>query len=479
LFIPRRLAPGSLRPIRRVALVYSPIVSGTPLLSTLEKAQRRPGLGLRYLSAVFRGMGIRADLYDNLYDASAAGEVHRALNSGDYDLVCFHTTSASRAMVMSSARQLDPGKLGGRVLAGGPGSLHADELLEGGVDVVVRGEGEDLVPRLVRAYQGELPFEDLPGLRLLDEAGALLDTGEPAVVDVASLPIPDWSVHRPDYGDMFNVTMKRPYFVVMASRGCPFRCSFCASHQVWKRSHRPRPVSSVLDELELLVRDHGARYVHFLDDVFAWQPGWLEAFCDGMAQRRLELDFSVVLHPLSFRGHQHRALALLRGVGCRLVSFGAQSAVPRVLRAAGRSPEEPAALERAARFARQEGLASVFTYIFGLPGDTVDSIRETTEFACRVQPTLADFHPLLYLPGSEIADRMAPERHCRLDDQTLNHLSFRASADFFLRHGGAARLLAWVLRHNPGWLRNLAPVGRWGFEFLTLVRDQRSTKHFL
>ncbi len=477
--IPRRLARGSLRPIRRVALVYSPIRAGTPLLSTLERAQRRPGLGLRYLAAAFRGLGIEVELFDNLYDADAARAVHGDLNRGRYDLVCFHTTSASRAIALDTVRQLEPSLYAGRVLAGGPGSLHADELLDGGVDLVARGEGEAQVPLLVRAYQGEISFEAVPGLRLLDEAGATLDTGEPPVLDVADLPVPDWSVHRPDYGDMFNVSMRRPYFVVMASRGCPFRCSFCASHQVWKRSYRPRPVPRVLDELEALVGDHGARYVHFLDDVFAWQPGWLEAFCDGVAQRRIELDFSVVLHPMSFRGHQHRALAMLRHAGCRLVSFGAQSAVPRVLRAAGRSPEEPAALERAARFARREGLATVFTYIFGLPGDTVETIRETTAFACRVRPTLADFHPLLYLPGSEIADRMPRERYCGLDDRTLNHLSFRASADFYLRHGGGARLLAWVLRHNPGWLRNLAPVGRWGLEFLTLARDQRSTKHFL
>jgi anaerobic magnesium-protoporphyrin IX monomethyl ester cyclase len=479
LSIPRRLANSPLRPIRRVALVYSPIRAGTPLLSTLEKAQRRPGLGLRYLSAAFQREGIQADLYDNLYDSGAAAEVHGALNRGRYDLVCFHTTSASRTVALNTVRQLDPAQFAGRVLAGGPGSLHADELLAGGVDLVARGEGEDLVPRLVRAYQGTQPFEGIPGLRLIDEGGVLLDTGAPEVVDLTDLPMPDWSLHRPDYGDMFNVTMKRPYFVVMASRGCPFRCSFCASHQVWKRRYRARPIASVLDELDSLVHEHGARYVHFLDDVFAWQPGWLEAFCEGVAQRRLQLDFSVVLHPLSFRGYQHRALAMLRRAGCRLVSFGAQSAVARVLRAAGRSADEPAALERAARYGRQEGLATVFTYIFGLPGDTVDSIRETTAFACRVRPTLADFHPLLYLPGSEIADRMASERYCRLDDGTLNHLSFRASADFYLRHGGAARLMAWVMRHNPGWLRNLAPVGRWGLEFLTLVRDQRSTKHFL
>ncbi len=475
---PHRLPPDSARPIRSVALVYSPITPGTPLLSTLEKAQRRPGLGLRYLAAAFEAQGVRAQLFDNLYDSEAAGRVHRALNSGDFDLLCFHSTSASRRLVLATIAKLEP-RYAGRVLVGGPGSLHAEELLAGGADIVARGEGEELVAKLVRAYQGELPFAAIPGLCWVGSDGATHDTGEPPIVDLAALPFPDWSSHRPDYGDMFNVTMKRPYFVMMASRGCPFRCAFCASHQVWKRRYRPRPVDAVLDELAWLEGEHGARYVHFLDDVFAWEPGWLEAFCEGVEARGIGVDLSVVLHPLSFARRPEWAMAKLRGANVKLVSFGAQSAEPRVLRAVGRSPAEPAALERAVAAARGQGMATVLTFIFGLPGDTVESIRETTRFACRVRPTIADFHPLLYLPGSEIADAMDPARRCRLDDRTLNHLSFRASAAFYLRHGGLARLGAFTLRHNPGWLRNLAPVGRWGLEFLTLARDQRSTKHFL
>ncbi|MFH1465406.1 MAG: radical SAM protein [Pseudomonadota bacterium] len=476
---PHRLPPEAPCPIRRVALIYSPITPGTPLLSTLEKAQRRPGLGLRYLSAAFRAAGVEPELFDNLYDSQAAAQVHEPLNAGRYDLLCFHTTSASRAVALATIARLEQGWYAGRVLAGGPGSLHAAELLAGGVDVVARGEGEDLAAQLVQAYQGERSFAEVPGLCFVDPQGRTHDTGEPPVVDVASLPLPDWHLQRPDYGDMFNITMKRPYLVMMASRGCPFRCAFCASHQVWKRRYRARPVPAVLDELEWLWRERGARYVHFLDDVFAWEPGWLDAFCDGVAARGVQVDLSVVLHPLSFAGDQRRALGRLREAGVRLVSFGAQSAEPRVLRAVGRSPEEPAALERAVGIARELGMASVLTWIFGLPGDTRESIRATTRWACRVRPTIADFHPLLYLPGSEIADAMDPARRCTLDDRTLNHLSFRASAEFYLRHGGLARLGAFVLRHNPGWLRNLAPVGRWGLEFLTLARDQRSTKHFL
>ncbi len=476
---PRRLDSSTLRPVRRVALVYSPIATGVPLLSSLEKAQRRPGLGLRYLEAVLRGAGVHVDLFDNLYDPEAAERVHQPLLAGDYDLVGFHTTSASRAHALAAARRLQDSPLAGRLLAGGPGTLHEDELLADGIDLVFHGEGEDRILPLIEAYAGTRPFEEVAGVAFDDPAGARVRSAEPPMVDMAALPMPCWDHHDPRYGDMFNVTMARPYYVMMASRGCPFRCAFCASHQAWKMRYRPRPVPAVLDELEWLVRDRGARYVHFLDDVFAWQPGWLEDFCAGVGARRVSVRFSVVLHPTSFLGRQDQAMGLLAGAGCRLVSFGAQSANADVLRNVGRSPREPRALADAVAAARMHRLASVLTFIFGLPGDSEATIRETTRFACRVRPTLADFHPLLYLPGSELGERYADGRACELDDSRLNHLCWRANLAFYIRHGGLTRLGAFVLRRNPAWLRNLAPVSRWAFELLTLVRDQRDTRSFL
>ncbi len=459
--------------------MYSPLAGGVPLLSSLEKVQRRPGLGLRYLKAVMVQAGIEVDLFDNLYDQQASRTVHEPLLRGGYDLVGFHTSSASRGHALATVRRLRGSPLAGRIVAGGPGVLHEDELLDQGVDVCFHGEGEERILPLLQAYEGRLGFDEIPGLSFDSVPSGRVRTGTPPLVDLASLPLPDWSDHDLRYGDMFNVTLERPYYVVMASRGCPFHCAFCARHQPWKTRFRARDVAQVLDELEWLSKRQGARYVHFLDDVFAWQPGWLEDFCEGVARRDIRVRFSVVLHPTSFAGRQERSFALLARAGCRLISYGAQSANPQVLQRVGRSAAEPEHLARGVAAAKAQGLATVLTFIFGLPGDTRASIRETTRFACRVRPTLADFHPLLYLPGSEIGDRQGARQDCALDDATLNRLCWRANVSFYLRHGGMARLGAFVLRHNPGWLRNLGPVTRWGLDVLAMARDGRDTRSFL
>ena len=460
-------------------MVYSPIRSGIALLDAMEQAQKRPGLGLRYLKAVLSEQGVVVDLFDNLYDPQRAARVHEQINLGRYDLVGFHTTSASRSHAAATVARLDPALYAGRVILGGPGVLHADELLERGFDVAVRGEGEETILRLIEAYEGRRSFAEIPGVLYDDERGERHDQGEAPFVEVSELPFPNWDDVEADYGDMLNVTLRRPFFVMMGSRGCPYRCAFCASHQHWRQGYRARPVPHVLDEMSWLVQERGARYIHFLDDVFGMQPGWVDAFCDGLEARRLRVDFSIVLHPHSFKQDRRRLLTRLQRVGCRLVSVGAQSAAPEVLRAVRRTASEPEGIRALVSISRELGMASVLTFIFGLPGDTRDTILRTIDFACDVRPTLVDFHPLLYLPGSEIADAMPRERYSRLSDAELNRLCWQASWRFYVRGGGLVRLGAWTLRHNPGWFANLRPVGRLAGTYLMLLFDRGGTKTYL
>jgi len=398
-----------------------------------------------------------------------------------YDLVGFHSTSASRKTACETISRLDADWYRGRVLAGGPGALHAGELLEAGVDVVVHGEGETAMVELLRAYSGDMPFSSIKGLSYIDGEGNRVDTGEPEPVDLTQLPFPSWERTEggPTSGDMLNITLKRPFFVVMGSRGCPFRCGFCASHQLWRRRYRPRPVENVLDEVEWLISTHGARYVHFLDDIFGMSPGWADAFCDGMERRRLKVEFAVVLHPMSFKNERRRILGRLRDVGCRLVSLGAQSADPGVLRAIRRSPREPEGFREAVAVANELGIVSVLTFIFGLPGDTDDSIRRTVDFVNEVKPTVVDFHPLLYLPGSEIAESMDPSKFCRLTTEEINRWCMRASFEYYVLHGGGLRVLSYLVFRNPGWFVNLVPIGSYLAEYLGLMSDRRDTRRFL
>lgn len=476
---PRNVPASGLGRIQRIALVYSPIISGVPLLTAVERVQRRPGLGLRYLKAVLQRAGVHVELFDNLYSPERAAQVHRELNRQRYDLVGFHTTSASRGHAVRTLEDLDRGWYAGRVMAGGPGSLHREELLEAGFDVVVTGEAEQTIANLVRAFEGKVSFEQVRGIAFMDDTGHTVATEPVEDADMDALPVPNWDDRDPLLGDMFNITLKRPYYTMMASRGCPYRCAFCSTHQSWRSRYRVRRPAAVGEELSVLVHEHGARYVHFLDDIFGLAPDWVDGFCDEIERRHLRFEFSVVLHPLSFGRDRRRLMARLRDVGCRLISFGAQSANGSILRGIGRSEREPEALRKAVATMKDLGLASVLTFIFGLPGDTDATINETIDYVNEVRPTLVDVHPLLYLPGSEIADRMPRERYCTLSDRDLNRWCTRAMVSYYVVNGGGARVLRWVVRHNPEWFWNLAQLTRYAAQYVGMPLNRRGTKQYM
>jgi radical SAM superfamily enzyme YgiQ (UPF0313 family) len=438
--------------IRRIALVYLPASEGHPYAFMPETFQKRPGLGLRYLAAALKACGYSVDLLDCLFDQERARNLADELNACRYDLIGFSATHASILRVGSVVSRLDRELYRGRLVAGGPATLQLDDVFDAGIDVAVIGEADETIVSLVRAYEGRTGFDEVRGIAFHDEFDQRVVTPPAAIVSPGRLSIPDWSVFDQLSGDLLEISMKRPYYVVMASRGCPYHCAYCVAWKYWGSRYRGRPVDRVLDEVEFLVRTRGARYIRFLDDVFAMRLDWLDAFCEGLRHRDLRLSWGITLHPLTFGSDRQRAFRMLKDSGCKLVNYGAQSSDPTILRTIGRSADEPAALREAIPMANDMGLATVLTYIFGLPGDDRDTIRGNIEFAVAVRPTLVDFHPLDYLPGSDLVDTMPMEVRCALTTADLSRLCRDAFLEFYGLRGGALRAAWFILRNNPEWL---------------------------
>ena len=438
--------------IQRIALVYLPASEDYPFSFMPEHFQKRPGLGLRYLVAALKANGYKVDLFDCLFDSARARTLADELNAGRYDLIGFSATHASIGRVKSVVSGLDREFYAGRLLVGGPASSQLDQVFDAGADVGVIGEADETIISLVRAYEGVTGFDEVKGIAFHDESGTMVTTPPATIVAPTSLPIPDWTDFDPGSGDLLEIAMKRPYYVVMASRGCPYHCAYCVTWKYWNGKYRGRPVEQVLDEVEFLIRKQGAQYIRFLDDVFAMRLDWLEAFCEGIHKRGLKFSWGITLHPLTFGAGRQRAFELLKAAGCEVVNYGAQSANPTVLKSIGRSADEPDALREAIPMANAMGFATVLTYIFGLPGETRETIRSNDEFVASVRPTLVDFHPLDYLPGSVLVDSMPVECRSTLTQAELSELCREAFVEYYGRRGGAFRAAWFILRNNPIWL---------------------------
>ncbi len=175
------------------------------------------------------------------------------------------------------------GPRGGRTVAVGPhGSVTPDTTLRKlGVDVVVRGECEEIVARLASGTG----LDTVPSIAFRDGAD-LRVTGQPYASAFTTLPAlhwpDDWVARHHHHHHRFDRKPERPGAEVEASRGCPYHCSFCAKID-FRDKYRVRALDQVLAEIDGLVRQ-GVEYVYFIDEIFLPNRPLLEALVERPVQ---------------------------------------------------------------------------------------------------------------------------------------------------------------------------------------------------
>ncbi|NLH50686.1 MAG: B12-binding domain-containing radical SAM protein [Myxococcales bacterium] len=292
-------------------------------------------------------------------------------------------------------------ELGVPVLAGGPHISALPETLPPEFAAAVLGEGEETFRELLTAFaaRGRWPAEDLPriaGLAYRDGATVRRTPPRPPIADLAAVPPPDRSVF-PDHGAQAHL---------MSSRGCPYNCRFCSSRSFWG-GWRAFPVATVLAEVEDLVERRGAREIHFFDDLFVADYPRLEAIAAGLEARgypgRIEFSCAIRAELAS-----EPVFAQLARLGCRRLTFGAESQAPRILRWLKGDAANIGANQRTLDLAQRHGIACRPSFIKGSPGETGDELLATYDFLLRgIRERRIDYfevHCLTPFPGTAVWD---------------------------------------------------------------------------
>ncbi len=207
------------------------------------------------------------------------------------------------------------GRRGGRTVAIGPhGSATPETTLRKlECDVVVRGEPEELLPRLA----SDEPLAKIPALAFLS-GGALVTTGSPhatAFVDEPALTWPaDWIARHHHHHHRFDREPDGPGAEVEASRGCPYHCTFCAKID-FRDGYRRRALAPLLEELDALIAQ-GVTYVYFIDEIFLPNAPLLEA----LVERRLQFGIQTRIDLW-----KPELLDLLGRAGCVSIEAGVES----------------------------------------------------------------------------------------------------------------------------------------------------------
>lgn len=355
-------------------------------------------LGIMYLSAVLRDAGHEVHLIDATLEE---GWEDRAVSLAP-DVVGYSVMTGSQSTFLEMNTRLKR-RMSFLSLWGGPHPTFFPEFIEeDGVDVLCIGEGEGATLDIARAVDDGAPLDSIPNLHVKGPEGISRNAPRSLIEDLDGLPAPDRTIL--DRYDQYRCATSR---AVIASRGCPFSCTFCynarlrALYKGKGRYARHRSVDSIIEECLRHRDDSWATQILFKDDLFAHNEDFVHAFADRFPD---EVALPFLCNVRADRMTERMARDLARA-GARVVHFGVESGSDRVRREILRRPISRESMLDTSRWLRKHGIR-VYTFnIIGIPGERPEEAMETLEFNVALEPHMAVFTLFQPYPKTPLGDR--------------------------------------------------------------------------
>jgi len=366
----------------KILLIYPGFVDG---FNTYDKGSDWFNHGLGIISAVLKREGHFVEYLD-CRQLTGWDSFEHSIETTDFEIALISIATVDFDHSREIARIIKGHKPGARIMVGGPHPTlmtgQTAEVTE--FDYIFTHEVELTLPRILLSYpnipritKGEMPL-DLDAIPFVDRL--LAPQGE-----------------TPHYKGL-----QRPYFSVTASRGCLYKCTFCqpAEREVFGNKVRKRSVDNLLDELEYLVNDFGMKSFMIHDDCFTQYYSWVQEFCMKKKKRGLNQPF-VCQSRSDIICKRPDLMQMLVDAGLKWVLIGFESGSDRILQFI----EKGATVEQnlqAGRICKKLGIKIFANYMFGLPTETEEEMRQTVTMMRTIRPDI--YSPAVFTPapGSDL-----------------------------------------------------------------------------
>jgi magnesium-protoporphyrin IX monomethyl ester (oxidative) cyclase len=289
--------------------------------------------------------------------------------------------------------------------------MHAtvapQDLLEAGYEAVLLGEAEESFPEYLhnRALGKSPALED--GLAFTQESQICLipQLQHPLDLDALSFPARDLL----PYGEYLRrsggrwIRSGHRVASVITSRGCPYRCTFCSAFRITGRKYRRRSTDNVLAEIAELVTNYHPTVISFEDDnLTADRPRAMEIF-EAFAWRFPKLQW-MTPNGVSIKHLDSEMLALMKRSGCRSLNLAFESGDPQVLREFMKKDLDPELGRQVRQWCKEAGIGVNGYFILGMPGESLESLRRTRDFALALDLDGIGIFLATPFPGTELYD---------------------------------------------------------------------------
>jgi radical SAM superfamily enzyme YgiQ (UPF0313 family) len=348
-------------------------------------------------------------------------------------------------------------------------------------DFAAVGEGETTIVEFARAIERHEDLSKVKGIVYRHGDELVTTESRPLIDDLNTIPfpardlLPPLRMYRPS-----PASCKRlPQATMMTSRGCPYRCAFC-DRSVFGNRARTRTARNVVDEMELLVTRYGAREIRFWDDIFNIDQQRVIDICEEVLSRKLDVPWTC----LARANHMNpEVLDAMARAGCWQVDYGIESGNQAILNGIvkGQTLDQ---VQRVVKMTRKTGIGVRGFFMLALPGETESTMRDTIQFAKRLDLTSAVFHVTTPFPGTDLFNIARESGELRSDVSYDTYmLGFSEDIPYVPKGLTAQRIkdiertAYWEFYLRPSFLmkrlleiRSLTDVHRYAQAFLTVNR---------
>lgn len=374
-------------------------------------------IGLGYISSVMKQAGYNVTVLNlNHQNGTITKILNEWMDKEKYDFIA----TGHNGMGFSIVKKItDVAKIHftkPKIILGGALITSEKELMFKTIkpDYAIYGEGEATIIKLLKCIQNKGDLRKVKGILFVDNDGKIIVTSpQEPIKDINKIPFPDFEgLGFKEYLD--NQSTNTVFYFqnyydfprtlpILASRSCPFRCTFCY-HSIGT-GYRERSINNVIEEVELMIKKYNINIIAIYDDLFSSRRERILEFCKRISKINEKLLEKIKWTcQLSVKNVDDELLKIMKASGCELISYGFESFSEKVLKSMCK-PITPDQIDYAFKATLAAKIGIQANFIFGDPAETIETSNKTLNYwknKCKGQVSLGFIQPY---PGSEIYNR--------------------------------------------------------------------------
>ena len=313
------------------------------------------------------------------------------------DVVGITFTSALYSQCMktiSLAKEIVPDAL---IIAGGAhASSDATSTLQNTqIDIAVMGEGDFTVQEILSGK----PLKDVLGIAYKEKEQVIINPPRQFMRELDTLPFPAYQlIDIKKYKVPYTYCRENPVASIETSRGCAWGCVYC-NKSVFGRNFRVKSAERTVEEIKRLI-GFGFKEFHINDDMFTTNLDRAKKICRMMIEQNLKIHWNCS-NGIRVDRVDEEIFPLMKKAGCYRVAFGVESGNQEILNKIDKQ-QTLEQIRTAFKLAKKAGLERTGFFMFGLPGEKEENLKETIKFAKELNPDIAKFDIMIPLPSTPI-----------------------------------------------------------------------------